>query len=169
MIGHHWTELHQAIWKGMRRNIRKHLPLTISSSKGLSPLYLGIERWGGSIPHQKMIEILWDADPAPQLARWGDTAWGGGLTLLDLVIQKGLIHYIERCKACGLAPHERTWSMALLHDQDEPMIALGLAYDAPDYLPEDQQRVRKMKAARLARDIENATGAASSDGGARRL
>lgn len=164
-----WTALHDAAWKGFVVRVRRHINQASDCSSGQSPLYLALTRWGKSKPHHGMIDALWDADPAPQLARWGDTAWGGGLSLLELVVQEGLVWHIPRCKACGLKPHERTWSMALLHESDEPMIALGMAFDPPDYLPQDNMRVSKMLTARETQKLDEDTGPAGGESGRRRL
>lgn len=164
-----WSPLHETAWKGQSWSTILLLNKYRPESKGQSPLYLALTRWGTSARHQKMIQALWGADLAPQLARWGDTAWGGGLSLLELVVQEGLVWHIPRCKACGLKPHERTWSMALLHESDDPMIALGLAFDPPDYLPQDNVRVSKMLTARETQKLDEDTGPAGGESGRRRL
>lgn len=117
-----------------------------------------------------MLEMLWRADPAPQLARWGDTSWGGNMTLLDLVVQHDSPVHIQHCKARGIEPQDRTWAVALLHENDRPLVCLGLLYEPPASLPLDQRRVRKMISERQARDLEETqVGGDQDTGRARRL
>lgn len=59
--------------------------------------------------------------------------------------------------------------MALLHEGEEPLMTLGLAFDPPSYLPENDGRVSKMLTARQAFILDQDTDQAQGGGGARRL
>ena len=101
--------------------------------------------------------------------RWGDTVWGGSLGMIELAVDKNLPYLFKRCKQKGLLPNDRTWNMALLHNESTPMIHLGLNFLPPQTLPQDHPHVLAMKIAMQVQALERDTQKSSGEGTARRL
>lgn len=165
-----WCELQLAAWKGDKDIVSA---LTDSSAESPAiyhtPLYLALSRWGHSSDHQEMIEKLWNKNPAPEQIRWGDTAWGGQLTLLELAADKNIPGLIGRCVKAGLKPEARTWAMAGMQENPKVLVALAQYFPLPDTLC-NHPWAGLAQAERMAGELETTSDKASGDArGTRRL
>jgi hypothetical protein len=160
-----WSAWHQAAWDGvdLKEACAKE---TIDAPH---PLFLGLTRWGKSSTHRRLISRLMNHTQDWTTIRWGDVAWGGSLTLIDLAVDRNLPYLFKRCKKNGVIPNERTWKMALLQDTNEAMVLLGMYFTPPENLPHQHPHVQAMEAARQRALLEQQTQEAHGEGSSRRL
>ena len=161
-----WSAWHQAAWDGVDcsqgASAEEHM-------EAQHPLFLALSRWGSSPHHRKVLARLFKQFQDWKDIRWGDTVWGGSLGMIELAVDKNLPYLFKRCKQKGLLPNDRTWNMALLHNESTPMIHLGLNFPQPATLPQDHPHVLAMKIAPQVQTLERDTQKSSGEGTARRL
>lgn len=163
MYNAEWTSLHWAAWNGRSLYVQKLLTqIPYPSHAYQHPLYLALSRWGHSPWHRKMVQRLWQAHPNPSVVRWGDTAWGGGLTLLDLGVDKELDYLVQWCKNIGMEPSPRTWNIALHHSSSIPLRFLSECFKPAEHLPPLHPTVAQARALWDAKELSRHTPDVSS-------
>lgn len=135
----------------------------------LTPLFLALGKRDKSKPCARTLVRLWREERSLSLIRWGDTAWGGSLTLLDLLVDKNIGHGFKRCKQAGIMPTVRTWNIALLQDDESPLYHLVSTYGDPGNLPVGHPNAEKALAYLHSRHLKRHTLQCSEGENSKRL
>lgn len=152
----------QLVWQGRQ-------PDVIAPEDLPGALYLALDRWGHSRAHLRLIAFLWRQKPDCHRIKWGDTTWGGSLSLLDLALDRELHFLIKRCSKLHITPTDRSWRIALSKDDGQGLILLGQYFPPPEWLPGGNPLVQAMLSARTRKQLEQDTANASGSGQGRRL
>ena len=143
-----WTDLHQAVWDGRWRDLRRGLEGGLEGDRGPSLMLLAMERDALSYAQAAVVAVLLRAGRGKDRATWGQPQWGGGLSLLDRAVSLNWPSVVRRQGSLGLT--ERTFRIADLQADGATWAALAETVDVGPHLPAEDERWPAVEAA-LAR------------------